>query len=140
MVSVPVEMSEEDRRRCSEQAKREGKTLDARPVWVGRQHSVPQTGEYKPFKTPEGHGAEVPLLSQGQAPAAAPLEGIAWDGPAPTEDQLSRLATISWLGPRQVKTPRQGQLKPWSDRSYQWIAKNRLQMTRIHELLAMRGC
>ena len=32
--------------------------------------------------------------------AAARAEGVARDGPAPTEDQLSRLATISWLGPR----------------------------------------
>ena len=31
-------------------------------------------------------------------------------------------------------------LEPWADQIYQWIAKDRLQMTRIHELLAMRGC
>lgn len=37
MVRVQVEMSEEDRERFSEQAKREGKTLDAWLVSVGRQ-------------------------------------------------------------------------------------------------------
>ncbi len=32
--------------------------------------------------------------------AATQAEGIAKDGLAPTEDQLSRLAMISWLVPR----------------------------------------
>ena len=72
--------------------------------------------------------------------AAAQAEGIAQDGPAPTEDQLSRLATISLSGPRRAATPRQDQLEPWADQIYQWITKDRLQMTRIHELLATRGC
>jgi len=57
------------------------------------------------------------------------LQGITQGGPATTEDQLSRLAM-----------PRQDQLEPWSDQIYQWITKDRPQMTRIHELLAMRGC
>ena len=72
--------------------------------------------------------------------AAAQAEGIAQEGPAPSEEQLARLATISLSGPRQAATPRQDQLEPWADRIYQWITKDRLQMTRIHELLAMRGC
>ena len=72
--------------------------------------------------------------------AAARLQGITQGGPATTDDQLSRLATISQVGPRQVATPQQDQLEPWSDQIYQWITKDRLQMTRIHELLAMRGC
>ena len=29
---------------------------------------------------------------------------------------------------------------PWADQIYQWIAKDRLQLTRIHELLTARGC
>ena len=72
--------------------------------------------------------------------AAARLQGITQGGPATTGDQLSRLATISQVGPRQVATPRQDQLEPWADQIYQWLTKDRLQMTRIHELLAMRGC
>jgi len=72
--------------------------------------------------------------------AAARLQGITQGGPATTEDQLSRLATISQVGPRQVATPRQYQLEPWADQIYQWLTNDRLQMTRIHELLAMRGC
>ena len=72
--------------------------------------------------------------------AAAQAEGIAQEGPPPSEEQLVRLATISLSGPRQAATPRQDQLEPWSDQIYQWITKDRLLMTRIHELLGMRGC
>ena len=72
--------------------------------------------------------------------AAARLQGITQGGLATTDDQLSRLATISRVGPRQAATPQQDQLEPWADQIYQWITKDRLQMTRIHELLGMRGC
>ena len=48
--------------------------------------------------------------------AATQAEGIAREDRAPTEDQLSRLATISWLGPRAAKTPRQDLLEPWAAR------------------------
>ena len=72
--------------------------------------------------------------------AAAKAEGIAQDGPAATEEQLSRLAMVSQSGPQQSATPRQDLLEPWADQIYQWIANDRLQMTRIHELLKARGC
>ena len=72
--------------------------------------------------------------------AATQAEGVARDGPAPDDEQLSRLALIGQVGPREATTPRQDQLEPWADRIYQWITNDRLQMTRIHELLAMRGC
>ena len=63
--------------------------------------------------------------------AATQAEGIAREDRAPTEDQLSRLATISWLGPRAAKTHRQDLLEPWADQIYRRIIKDRLQMTRI---------
>ena len=72
--------------------------------------------------------------------SAAQAEGVARDGPGPTEDQLSRLATISQSGPRQVETPGQDLLEPWADQIYQWLTGDRLLMTRIHELLLVRGC
>ena len=72
--------------------------------------------------------------------AAAQGEGIARDAPAPTDDQLSRLARISRSGPRQSGTPGQDLLQPWGDQIYQWVTVDRLQMSRIHELLASRGC
>ena len=72
--------------------------------------------------------------------AAAESEGIVRDGPGPSEEQLSRLAVIGQVGPRQVATPSDDVLEPWADQIYQWITGDRLQMTRIHELLAVRGC
>ena len=72
--------------------------------------------------------------------SAAKEEGIAQDGPAPSEEQLSRLAGISRAGPRQVETPVEDSLAPWGDQIYQWLTGDRLQVTRIHELLEARGC
>ena len=72
--------------------------------------------------------------------AAVQWEGIVRAGPVATEEQLSRLATIGQVGPRQVETPSEDLLQPWADQIYQWIANDRLQMTRIHELLGARGC
>ena len=71
---------------------------------------------------------------------AARAEGIARDGPLPTEDQLSRLAAIGQSGPRQVETPSEDVLAPWGDQIYQWLTADRLQVTRIHELLLGREC
>ena len=72
--------------------------------------------------------------------SAAKAEGIARDGPAPTDDQLSRLAAMGQSGPRQVQTPSEDLLAPWADQIYQWLTGDRLQVTRIHELLLVRGC
>jgi len=72
--------------------------------------------------------------------AAARAMGIAKDGPPPGEEQLSLLVAISQSGPRRVETPRQDALERWADYIYQWLTGDRLQMTRIHELLAARGC
>ena len=62
------------------------------------------------------------------------------EGPEPSDDQLSRLAVIGQPGPRQVETPSEGVLSPWADQIYQWLTGDRLQLTRIRELLAERGC
>ena len=70
---------------------------------------------------------------------AARQEGITRDGPAPTEEQLIRLVTMGQSGPRRPKAPRQDELESWADQIYQWLTGDRLQMTRIHELLAARG-
>ena len=72
--------------------------------------------------------------------AAAKVEGIARDGPGADAEQLSRLATIGQSGPRQAVTPGQDLLEPWADQIYQWLTGDRLQLTRIRELLAARGC
>ena len=62
------------------------------------------------------------------------------DGPYPNEEQLSRLAAISRSGPRQPAMPTEDKLAPWADQIYQWLTGNRLQVTRIQELLAARDC
>ena len=72
--------------------------------------------------------------------AAAQEEGIVRDGLVATAEELSRLATIGQSGPRQAVTPGQDLLEPWADQIYQWLTGDRLQLTRIRELLAVRGC
>ena len=72
--------------------------------------------------------------------AAAKEAGVVQEGPAPTEDQLSRLAGISRSGPRQSEAPSEELLGPWADQVYRWLNVERLQLTRIRELLAARGC
>ena len=71
--------------------------------------------------------------------AAAQEEGIVRDGLVATAEQLSRLATIGQSGPRQAVTPGQDQLEPWADQLYQWLTGDRLQLTRIRELLGGAG-
>ena len=66
--------------------------------------------------------------------------GVEQDGPAPDEVQLSRLAGIGRAGPRRVETPVEDRLVPWGDQIYQWLTGDRLQVTRIQELLGERGC
>ena len=72
--------------------------------------------------------------------SAARAEGIVRDGPAPTDDQLSRLAAMGQSGPRPAATPNEELLAPWADQIHRWLTGDRLQMTRIHELLLARGC
>ena len=72
--------------------------------------------------------------------AAAREAGVVQEGPAPTEDQLNRLAGIGRSGPRQFEGPIEDLLGPWADQVYRWLNVDRLQITRIRELLAARGC
>ena len=71
---------------------------------------------------------------------AAVEAGLARDGPAPGEEQLTRLAGLSVAGPRRVETPTGEMLAPWAEQIYEWLTADRLQVTRIQELLADRGC
>ena len=72
--------------------------------------------------------------------AAAQGEGIDREGPAPDELQLSRLAGISRSGPQHSVTLGQELLEPWGDQIYKWLTLDKLQITRVRELLANRGC
>ena len=66
--------------------------------------------------------------------------GLTRDGPVPSEDQLTRLVGLNLSTPRKVETPTEDVLVPWADQVYEWLTADRLQVTRIHELLAARGC
>ena len=72
--------------------------------------------------------------------AAALEAGVKREGPHPTEEQLSRLVALSRSGPRQTVAPAEDLLESWGDQIYRWITVDRLQVTRIQELLAQRGC
>ena len=72
--------------------------------------------------------------------SAAREAGLTREGPSPTEDQLSVLAGISHSGPKQIQTPSEEALAPWADQIFRWLTGDRLQVTRIRELLGERGC
>ena len=76
----------------------------------------------------------------GKYIAVAEALGVSVDGPAPSEEQLSRLAAIGQPGPRRHDTPSEDLLAPWADQIHRWLTGDRLQLTRIQELLAERGC
>ena len=76
----------------------------------------------------------------GKYIAAAEALGVFVDGPAPSEEQLSRLAAIGQPGPRRHDTPSEDLLTPWADQIHRWLTGDRLLLTRIHELLGERGC
>ncbi|MDE2892952.1 MAG: DDE-type integrase/transposase/recombinase [Chloroflexota bacterium] len=72
--------------------------------------------------------------------AAAVELGLSADGPEPDESQLARLAALSLAGPRRTDAPSEEQLTPWAEQTQVWLRAERLQITRIHELLGERGC
>ena len=66
--------------------------------------------------------------------------GVRQEGPAPTEEQLSLQASVGRSGPRRAGAPTDDLLAPWADQVYRWLTIDHLQLTRIQELLAQRGC
>ena len=71
---------------------------------------------------------------------AAEAAGLEPGGPEPSEEQLARLATLSRTGPRQAAVPSEELLAPWAEQIEGWLQAERLQVTRVQELLAERGC
>tara|TARA_Y100000310_G_scaffold22023_1_gene21266 strand:- start:852 stop:2453 length:1602 start_codon:yes stop_codon:yes gene_type:complete len=71
---------------------------------------------------------------------AAEEAGVAQDGPVPTEEQLTSLVQMSRAGPRKVEVPTEDLLVPWAEQIHEWMKADRLQITRIQELLAERQC
>ena len=50
------------------------------------------------------------------------------------------MAALSRSGPRQTVAPAEDLLDCWADQIYRWVTVDRLQVTRIQEFLAQRGC
>ena len=71
---------------------------------------------------------------------AAEAAGLRPGGPGPSEEQLAALATLSSTRPRQAVVPSEDLLAPWVERIESWLTADRLQVTRVQELLAERGC
>ena len=87
-----------------------------------------------------GEGTGLSSVTVRKYLAAAITAGLAQDGPTPDEVQLSRLAGVNRAEPRRVDTPVEDSLIPWADQINQWLTGDRLQVTRIQELLLGRGC
>ena len=76
----------------------------------------------------------------GKYIALAEGMGVSRERPTPTEEQLGRLAAISRPGPQHGAVPTEDRLAPWADQIYHWLTGGGLQLTRVQELLAQRGC
>ncbi len=71
---------------------------------------------------------------------AAESSGLTRDGPPPTENETLALVPLNAAGPRQIVRPTEEVLQPWADRIRNWLQKDRLKLTRIHELLGQQNC
>ena len=66
---------------------------------------------------------------------AAVAAGVRQGGPPPSEEQLLALAPLNRSGPKHPAVPSSDRLAPWHDRIEQWVRGERLQLTRVYELL-----
>ena len=71
---------------------------------------------------------------------AAGQLGLEIDGPKATDEQIRRLSALNLPGPRRSLTPAADILSPHTEQIKRWLGKEKLQLTRIHELLSQRGC
>ena len=65
--------------------------------------------------------------------------GLEPGGPDPTDEQLAKLAALNLSTPATVITPAADTLEPHTELIDNWLAKDKLQLTRIHELLYQHG-
>ena len=66
---------------------------------------------------------------------AAVAAGVQQQGAPPTEAQLLALAPLNQSGPKHPTVPSHDRLAAWHDRIEQWARGERLQLTRVYELL-----
>ena len=70
---------------------------------------------------------------------AAKELGLDPGGPDPTDGQLAKLTALNPSTPTGAITPAADILEPHTERMKQWLQTDKLQLTRIHELLYQRG-
>ncbi len=72
---------------------------------------------------------------------AARAAGLRVNGPPPDEAQLAKLAQRTHPVPTRVErvVPRAAQLAPYREQIAAWLREDRLQLTRVQELLGQRG-
>ena len=61
--------------------------------------------------------------------------GLQTGGPDPTDAQLAKLTALNLSTPTGAITPAADILEPHTERIKQWLQTDKLQLTRIHELL-----
>lgn len=71
---------------------------------------------------------------------AAERCGLTRDGPSPTETQLTELVRLNVAGPRRVVRSTEEVLEPWATSIRDWLHRDRLTLTRVHELLKEQRC
>jgi len=71
---------------------------------------------------------------------AAETCGLTRAGPAPTEAQLGELVRLNLAGPHRAARPSEDLLAPWGERIRAWLKDEKLQLTRVQELLAQEHC
>ena len=54
--------------------------------------------------------------------------------------QTSSLAARAQAALLKLKVTNEKLLASWDNQTYQWLSSDRLQMTRLHRLLVVRGC
>jgi hypothetical protein len=67
--------------------------------------------------------------------------GLAANGPPPTEDQVVRLVQVGRVvsAPRTWASPQADRLGPYREQITAWLQQERLQLTRVQEVLGQRG-
>src|SRR3990172_2345063 len=71
---------------------------------------------------------------------AAQSIGLTNNGPPPTESQIVSLVQLNVAGRHPATIPTESILSPWADQIHRWLKDERLELTRIQELLEKHNC
>src|SRR3972149_7635211 len=66
--------------------------------------------------------------------------GLTNNGPPPAESQIVSLVQLNVAGRHPATIPTEGVLGPWADQIHRWLKDERLELTRIQELLGKNNC